>query len=277
MLTERATGSNYAINRPKTEVYEDLEHGPWSRHPDLPLPDTYILVKTHCGGYCDDCHPLDYVQSLENFASSCTTCSTNDSDGKRITYPDAYNSSSLVRRVIHLIRDPFDNLISRIHLARKLRPKQWPDNSSEAEAYKSWCWHLDHLHKGFYRNNSTTFSVSTLDLFRELPCFAEWYRYIQWHNHALDLLEKRLQVPVHTLYYEDYSLHFSETVNELLQFLQLKAVAGPRNFHAGKSYRYLFSNQEKRAARILVQSLAKPATWKRLQHYFSNAQDEGKD
>lgn len=263
-MTKQAFGSNYANNGgDKAPIWADHHAitGPWSRQPWLPLPNTYILVKTHCGGYCDNCPPEGFLLSNESFVTHCATTSTSAAGKPRV---NAVYNYTIVEKAVHLIRNPFDNLLSRIHLARN-SGKGLPND--DAEAYKEWCSRIDRMYPEAY-HNSSLFDPSIQELFAELPCFSEWFRYVTFHNHVVQMLST-MKIPSRNLYYEQYfGAEYNQTVSNLLDFLELKPVARPLVFKE-HSYAHLFSEPEARAALALVQAIASHACWDLLKHYFA--------
>jgi hypothetical protein len=62
--------------------------------------------------------------------------------------------------------------------------------------------------------------------YQSVPCHAEWFRYIQWHNMAYATTKELLHLPVHYLYYDDYTKDFNKTVQALLvDTLQYTAIS----------------------------------------------------
>jgi hypothetical protein len=104
-------------------------------------------------------------------------------------------------------------------------------------------------------------------LMKEVPCSADFYRYVQWHNLALELTHK-MDVPSHTIYYEDYTTAFVETTDALFQFLDLPMVGEPASFAKGKTYRNYFDDDEITAIGRLIQAMASSELWTQLQRYF---------
>ena len=108
----------------RVEVAENFRHvdhkhvavtpnGPYIEQLGLDLKSPkYLLTKTHCDNYCAFCPP-SYKGTLERFIIACSI----DTEKGKI-YKE-YNSKGLVKRAIHLVRDPFDNLVSRYHHALK--------------------------------------------------------------------------------------------------------------------------------------------------------------
>ena len=126
--TKRTIASNYGnmFMHPNGEIirdqyaslpiYIDRPNGPFL-FSELPMPDNYILTKTHCGGICTDCFPGRYVKGPGKFWKECHTSARFDPERNRISRKDPFEYVEyyvkLVKRAIHLIRDPFDNVISR--------------------------------------------------------------------------------------------------------------------------------------------------------------------
>ena len=146
---------------------------------------------------------------------------------------------------------------------------------SNKDGFQKWC---KFLHKSTY---NATFSSDLLDdttksLFPKVPCASDFYRYVQWHNYAIEVSEKRLKLPVHTIFYESYNYNYNETVDDLLDFLDLEAVSTPPPFIKGKEYQDYFSKEERYDAGRLIKHLATNATWALLKHYFEGIlEDEG--
>ena len=96
---------------------------------DTPLPaSSYILTKTHCGGWFFNSPPEFYIgETLELFEEHCVTGTKmilisqyddddddNNNDDELIKDVVQYELHA-VHKSVHLIRNPFDNLVSRFH------------------------------------------------------------------------------------------------------------------------------------------------------------------
>lgn len=99
-----------------------------------------ILTKTHCGGYPTILDPEKYILSSRAFLRWCLT-------GKRGVYSPSSSHSSVfgasstmeshpvqyhqdvVKRVVHLIRNPLDNVVARFHNERnkfeRMKDEEW--------------------------------------------------------------------------------------------------------------------------------------------------------
>lgn len=181
------------------------------------------------------------------------------------------------RKAVHLVRNPFDNMVARMHLDAKLsNASGWSKVTKEGwskdevfefrdtvEGRRAWCKWNDHM----FIKNVTNPVLSESQ--RQVPCFSDLFRYTQWHNYAI-AATSRLGIPVHVLHYEDYSQRFNETVEELMRFMGEPILHEPRTFHAGKNYIDLYTRDEILASIEFIRSVATPATWALLQRYFVN-------
>lgn len=78
----------------------------------------YVLTKTHCGGYCNQYCPSGkyHIEDHWVFLQQCLKSNyrVRLPGGKLKEVKGSYNKD-LVARAVHLIRDPFDNIVSRYH------------------------------------------------------------------------------------------------------------------------------------------------------------------
>lgn len=59
-----------------------------------------------------------------------------------------------------------------------------------------------------------------LAAFAGVPCHAEFYRYVEWHNNAFIVTPDN--IPSMIFYYEDYSTRFDDLTEDLLEFIELE-------------------------------------------------------
>lgn len=137
-----------------------------------PLPRSYILTKTHCGARCVACAPEHYMLNHTTFVGTCTQSGYTQPNGSRV---DDHYDANLVARVVHLIRSPFDNVVSRFHHERK----RWIQNNmlknyadtSERNQFRSWCRMVD---SGLKPSERRFFGEETYALLQRAgPCHAE--------------------------------------------------------------------------------------------------------
>jgi len=270
-LSGTSTASNYARDWQKCQAVrpELAEQGPYLHKPDLRIP-SFVLTKTHCTGYCDVCPPSQYVVDADAFKLGCCSGSKKDNDGSII---ETVYDSSVPVKAVHLIRNPFDNIVSRMHLALKRRSKQgWTDEdlaifkTNDKASLDAWCSYMD---EKFVADEAETDLIDdeTKQLFRQVPCHADWFRYVQWHNLAIEVVD-RLDLPVHILHYENYTTDYNTTVDGLFEFMALERQSNPVDFSSNKTYVSFYSSDTALAAMRLVRSLASNKTWDLVEHYF---------
>lgn len=230
----------------------------FAKHPAFPaglrlsknvpkLPPVFLLTKTHCKGFLAQ-HKV--IQTKKNFWKACRKAL-----GKR------KKSDLQITRAVHLFRDPFDNVIARMHYAKRFNHTR--------EGFLGFCDQIDstprpYVLKTIKESNADTTLKTKMT---QLPCLNEWYRWTHWHNRAIEVTQAQ-KLSVLYLHYEDYSTKYNQTVQDLLQFLQLPVVHEPLPFQTGKTYQTLFMNEEIELATRIIKNEASPALWKHIQHYF---------
>ena len=106
---------------------------------------SYVLTKTHCGGYCFGCNPKYYLQTQEEFQDDCLTSEYMAKNG---TKQKALYDPSIISKAIHLIRDPFDNVVSRFHLKRNAMvhkdDKEWLESyPNSKKGFRAFCEYIN--------------------------------------------------------------------------------------------------------------------------------------
>jgi hypothetical protein len=182
--------ANYGLrDTPSLSIYPRHPEGPFMpdpvtsyHHRKLPY-GRYVITKTHCGGYCFNCGPKEYAYGYKkndndvtasistnetapiasqlvipqlppplSFLQDCASGHAVDHDGDLI---DVSYPPERVSRVLHLIRNPFHNVIARYHLERKhhrdantTKDQQWliehPDNGTGMSLF---CQELDTIQR----------------------------------------------------------------------------------------------------------------------------------
>ncbi|KAL9183320.1 hypothetical protein ACHAXT_005107 [Thalassiosira profunda] len=270
--TRQKTASNYRSEDAGSAVavFPDSPSGPfWSEWgdketaPGLPTGG-FLLTKTHCGGYCVDCLPVNYLKTSQSFAQHCLEGGRVEDDNGNARV-DSY-SKDLVARAVHLIRDPFDNIVSRFHLARKNFEK-YAVYPSTREGFRDFCASLGEQFRKEEQSHGDIFDEAAL----AIPCHADFFRYIQWHNLAFLAVSDHLEIPLtRVLLYEDYTHSPREAQGALLDFLELErdAAAEPAPFLKGKTYRHYFTTAEIAAVKELFSKHASSQTLEYTRHYF---------
>ena len=218
-------------------------------------------------GYCDVCNQTQSKKKLRAFQMGCVSTKRNE-NGVFVAYK--YNES-VAKKAIHVFRNPFDNMVARMHLGVKDRrmagfPSSLLDSFNDTEAgILSWCRYMDD--EFAKAANASFFSEETVTLMSRVPCHSDLFRYIQWHNLAIQLTNK-LKLPNLMIHYEDYATKYNETMDSLLKFLEVKPVQEPLDFVLGKSYQHLYGKEHARSMAILARSMATPACWEEVRRYF---------
>lgn len=207
-LVRQTTGTNTASNYGKENrnegedgtsvaVFPDSLSGPFYTDPlnkDLVRPTKgFLLTKTHCGGRCNHCSPEKYTEHLDTFSQQCFEGEyiIKDKYGIITKTRGSYGSDRL-SRAIHLVRNPFDNIVSRFHLSLK----QFQENNQTDKlamypnsriGFRSFCKRLggrfnkrerawfDHKHE----KSSRFFRYVFDDNMKRVPCHSDFFRYIQ--------------------------------------------------------------------------------------------------
>jgi hypothetical protein len=278
---------------PPLRILPGVDSSPFALKPERVLP-SLVLTKAHCAGYCDDCR--DLVVSLDEFVAGCS-----ETRADRRAEPRGYDPGLVVAKAVHLFRDPLDNLVSRKHLGVRARQGrdgagtdaaannsssiEWGSGtvvaSDTPEGLLAWCRYLDESVIGLAAGWSS-FPADFREAFRSVPCASDLFRYVQWHNRAIEAA-RRLRLPVHYVHYEDYSGAYEETVRGLLDFLELDmtgagfARALPFDGR-NKSYHDLFRHGgfSMTATAAYLRRLATNETWQHLRRYVDGWYDEAK-
>jgi len=280
---DKETGENFPI-------YDDSPSGPFlsrrlGNKEGLSVPERYVPVKTHCTGYTTESGPDKYAMTVRSFQEKCLSGNVihperdpktgkivsargkpNSMVDKEITF---YNAS-LVQRAVHIIRDPFDNIVSRFHLEQHAHAKrgeeEWTSKyPGTPEGFKNWCKDLDERYRKD-EEKSRFVDKELLGQFGKVPCHAEFHRYAQWHNLAV-AVTRRMRLPSHVLHYENYESDFTGTYNDLFFFLELPREGEVPEFVTGKSYAEYFTKEERSEGMALVRMVAEPETWELLDRY----------
>jgi len=284
--TNTTTATNYGASeqiccKNSIPIDDSYEEGPYWRRPFDPKPSgtNLVLTKTHCGSDDVNTFSLQYQIEPECRLSNKKKGDATTSTSKVIIH--GHYSSDVVAKAVHLIRNPFDNVVARMHYRQRLLLASHDQANQEMglkfdstyDGFQSWCKHVDrHViqhHKRLWFSEFPKRQQHWNDLFRPVPCFTEFVRWVRWHQHIFDMLQQQ-QLPALNLYYENYTTHFDETVGELLDFIEQEphVDAKPISFVPGKTYPEFYSPAQVVAIQRLIRTLASEPVWKLIQHYF---------
>jgi len=253
--------------------------GPSQRFPIRQLPNKYILTKTHCGGRCVRCSAHKYVVDVGSFLRACQ-CTFGRLHQEII---EAHVPANAIQAVVHLIRNPFHNIVARFHLERQNMIKKLPDLAEryplDATGFGRWCQDLDHKYS---ESDPRVFDVETLRLLKAVPlCHAEFYKWTQWHNRVIEMMpylgqhsqnddpNQATAARLLTIHYEDYANdQLNATAERIFDFLEQSPVSELRPFRPLPLYEDHYMASDRRAIQELVRHVATDETWKQIQHYF---------
>lgn len=261
-------------------IHEGEDNGPYIFWPDWNIPSKYVLTKTHCGGFCFECGAKDYIENDRSFLFKCASgvwIGTDQETGKEIAKNVAY-SPSKIRKIIHLIRDPFDNLVARtrfIHYYRK--DEEWSARYPKTRmGFRQYCQDYQGAEYFEEERKNRFLEKTILDLAEQIPCGIDFYRYVQWHNYVFQLSHalQSNDVPILVIRYEQYTTEYNKTVGRIKDFLETPDFKKPVRmpvFYTGHSYHSYFTRAEMRAAIALMQEVATPVTWDYINGYMEAA------
>ena len=263
-MTGSSVATNYVNEVNHTfSMRPDLDHSPFLIDPGLRL-DSVVLAKTHC-------NPRDdYI----SFRDGCRTLRTTVQNGSL----DHLYPISLVEKAVHLIRDPIDNIVSRMHhgLANRVENDIFDPSLRNVTdpnvLFRPWCSYIDRKY-GAFRQNKGWMTTAASELLPQVPCHTDILHYVVWHNLAIQMLEQE-GIPSYRLYYEDYTSDFQRSTLRLYtEFLHLPMTGNPAEFIPDKSYQKYFTQTERLALAKLVHEVASPKCWSLLRHYFTDLLD----
>jgi hypothetical protein len=243
-------------------------------YPRRKMPTSYVLTKIHCGGECMVCGPDGYIETLQSFKCLFSHSHSYDEvvplkkDSPLKEYFEFTYSEDMVKRAVHIIRDPFDNIVSRFHWHnRHSKDEKWTQNyPSNSTGFRNWCQHIDSANRP-QEETSRFFSKEMRTLFKQIPCHGDFYKYIQWHNLAAET-RNNMDLPTLVVHYENYAKNLKQTLNELMGFLQLEVVGDvPELFVPGRIYREYFSKEERIAVLRMMKLIATNEAWNMMSTY----------
>eukprot|EP00584_Thalassiosira_punctigera_P020580 CAMPEP_0172563944 /NCGR_PEP_ID=MMETSP1067-20121228/102417_1 /TAXON_ID=265564 ORGANISM="Thalassiosira punctigera, Strain Tpunct2005C2" /NCGR_SAMPLE_ID=MMETSP1067 /ASSEMBLY_ACC=CAM_ASM_000444 /LENGTH=403 /DNA_ID=CAMNT_0013354493 /DNA_START=264 /DNA_END=1475 /DNA_ORIENTATION=- len=239
----------------------------------------YVLTKTHCGGYCFECFVGSQSKDTQDTQAFFKECGKGQYVTQNITSGkfhaiEGYTPREKIARAVHVIRDPFDNVVARFHYHREKTKEQagsepWLANyPNTRDGFRNFCndlgakWRAKEKRSVIYKGNM-------FELVKDVPCHSDFFRYIQWHNMAFATTAD-LGIPSMVIYYENYAENFNKTKDDLLQFLQQDEVNDPPIFLNGKTYRHYYTKEEIGAVSTMFSKLGHQETRNKTKHYFED-------
>jgi hypothetical protein len=282
-LSHQSTASNYGEElldkngRSIPMFNSSLKNGPFWIDPqaeefNYTRPTTFALTKTHCGGRCEKCGPSKYVENPHSFLTACCSgkIAHTTPKGDVVKEPVTYDRE-LVQRAVHLIRSPFDNVVSRFHLERHTfvhhnETKKLQMYPASRQGFRKFCLRLNQVYER-EEESSRLIDSNVFQLMKNVPCRDDFFRFVQWHNLAF-VTTSSLKIPTLVLHYESYDTNYNSTAMELFEFLQLEPRGELIDFIKGKEYVEYFSLEERERVKKAMKMLALSSTWEQISHYF---------
>lgn len=275
-LTLTSTATNYGhevivndgFRSESKAVYSDQPTGPYWYEPvnqtvNYTRPHRYVLTKTHCGLRCESCPPQSYVETTFSFRHNCMSGGRYNASGHKelVTYPP-----DKVAKAIHLIRNPFDNVVSRFHLERRKTMAMQERYDPTKKGFLEFCRDMNEAYR-VEEDRAPFIHQSILATLTDVPCRADFIRYIEWHNLAF-VTTQDMGLETWVLKYDWYAKRFNETVRELVEFLDVPIRDEPEPFVRGKVYHDYFTDDQRWRVKLAQKAMASKESWKHIGPYF---------
>lgn len=122
------------------------------------------------------CPPEKYAESSYSFRRKCLKTKWMDvhEDGIKERVFSEYKPDKLTK-AIHLVRDPFDNIVSRYHLERQLPGRLAASYPRTREGFREYCKAIDDLHQA-NEKRALFLDDDLLETMSIVPCHADFFR-----------------------------------------------------------------------------------------------------
>ena len=273
-------GEYIVENRASVPIYSDRPSGPFLYSYDYPMPRSpeqpYIVTNTYCGDHCIDCIVEEYLLKPDDFWMSCAkTIEYTGAEGgvtaAESKYGYAQYDHMLVKKIIHLVRNPFDNIINRFHREYNFHATNndfefTKDFPMSKRGFYNWCSYLaekyqDRDQRFFVQN----YGFEAWTLASQVPCYSEFFKYIQFHNHA-GYTKRSMNVPSFEVHFENLLHRMEPSIQSMLTFAGLEFKEIPKRFFYQK-FDY-FISRDLQNAKLLMKILATEDTHKLLKMYL---------
>ena len=177
---------NEILRRKSHSIMTDNPIPSWSVYSSeaiMPPTKGYILTKTHCGGYCFDCvagRGAKDTQDAQSFFKACgrgqhVIQNTTSGEFRAI---NGYTPREKIGRIVHILRDPFDNVVARFHYHRNKMKEQtigsepWLEKyPNTRQGFRSYCTDFGEQWRAkeekFYKDDDKN---DVFDLVKDVPC-----------------------------------------------------------------------------------------------------------
>lgn len=233
----------------------------------------YYVLPTNCGGGGGSrASPEDYATTTPpEFLRACL-------ENARFTL-----DRGLVERSVRLVRNPLDNVVERFRSETRTwtRDRERAGNAEDddgVDAFARWCAAND---AAFREEEARVYSAAALRLSETIPCHAEFFRYVLWHNNAVAVVNFR-ELRAQVVHYGSFRVDLAHTVTNVLKFLRLPydplppaGVMPPFEFFGYvKTY---YTDAQRYAIGIFLREFAVVETWAELERYFPGLPEKAKE
>lgn len=248
----------------------------YETYPSTNKPIHNVLTLSQCGGYCMyPCTPDNYILTESIFEETCRTV-IEQSQPPGTIYA-SITPKSKVTKVVHLIRDPFSNVVSRFHdylrdkAAKHELSMMYPNT---VEGFRSWCNEMD-KDENLIRLEleSPLISLQVKEWMKSVPCHGEFYKYVSWHNHVVEMVWNE-EYPYLQIYYEDFSTSEKqhEVAVKVAEFMEEPVVSNNYSlpeFLVIRLYSDFFTESERQNIEKFIRMVAYKKVMVMLERYFS--------
>jgi len=222
-----AQGHPYGIESNSIPVYEN-QNGPSLSSGSLPLPETYILTRTHSHGTCFDCPPWKYLgpaAELMHKRANNHAMSIVDGTTRNVEY-----SMDLVEKMVILVRDPMDNIAARF--SNKVRREVNSGNTAYGTMYPKnkigFAKYCDDMNGGTYGDKEKNWYTSK-GFWEEafhIPCRSEFVKLFSFYNNVR-ILGLTHELEMKTVSVKGFAVDVDNTIDDVFDFVNLTRVNPP--------------------------------------------------
>lgn len=296
-LTGKNTATNYGhyVEMPNGKhsrnAYESVPlfveriNGPFlfTHHLPLPVGPSYIPVLSHGGGTCINCYPGRYILTRDEFIAKALTgtrftpSTYNDGDNGFGWNEEVHYYGGLIKKALHLIRDPFEVIESRFLYFSNAYAGEFDWTSlynQNSEGFYTFC---EDSRVKFADEEDKWYHDDIKNASYDVPCHHEFYKLIQWHNLVFETIDY-MGLPSQRFYYEDFLSDYAAQSEALLNFYDLSPI---HNIHDPTNHISPFSDnmvdlikpEDKVKIKNFIEVMASDRTLAIMDRYLRNILD----
>lgn len=280
--TEKNTATNYGTvfldyekralvgNGPSPERL--FPGGPALYDPNLAVPDKFIAVRTHGEGFCYWCHPEHYNEITSDLFFNKAAEGYVKSNGSVV---DMGYDPTIVKRMIHLIRDPFDTVVTRYYTylnivkSGKLSKLKGSNFKPNQQGFKEWCARMNKT----FEDDEMPILANDGNRIRgkDVPCRQEFLKIIKFNNNIIRIASQHniVRLPIK---YENYVQDTIDTVEKVNDFLKLETVNKDFDVSFGNGngrwmFKSFFTDYERKRIMDFLRFEASAELWQHIKMY----------